>query len=265
MVQYLLRNGSDLYYKDRYGRTPIHLAAGNGYLAVVRVLLAQGFDLESYRHHGDRYPSRIHVSPIQDAAFNGQTRVVKYLLSRSDNPRGDANAALPAGAASGNIVLVSLLLQSGADVNSQKVAGHVQTHEANPKQEREHGPTALLSAARYGQTAMVQFLIDNGADINCKMGFPYTGRTALTMAIRGEHSDVVEALLASDANIHDGPIEAAINLKSVEMVELLLPRLDHGQSRQNLLMVAATTGDVDIFKLLLDNGCNKEKALVVRC
>lgn len=43
-VQYFLQYGADVNQKDKFGYTPLVAAAGNGHLAVVRLLLGHGAD-----------------------------------------------------------------------------------------------------------------------------------------------------------------------------------------------------------------------------
>jgi ankyrin repeat protein len=42
VVKLLLEEGAELETKDNYGQTPLSLAAGNGYEAVVKLLLEKG-------------------------------------------------------------------------------------------------------------------------------------------------------------------------------------------------------------------------------
>ena len=46
-MKLLLEKGADVESKDRYGRTPLSWAAGNGHEAVVKLLLEKGADVES--------------------------------------------------------------------------------------------------------------------------------------------------------------------------------------------------------------------------
>lgn len=263
LVKYLLRHGSDVFVEDCHGKNPIHLAARNGFLSVVEVLLNEAGDpTMSLNDDNDDVPFGICASPIQEAAFNGHQDVVEYLLSHSASPRDHANISLPAAGASGDITLVTLLLLQKADINFQHVASHIERNGMNPYQEPWHGPTALALAAQRGHTAMVEFLLDNGADIHCKMVFPYTGPTPLTLAVENEQEDIVKVLLDRGANIYGGPLSTAIVGCNIKMTELLLTKFEHVEGRLNPLVVAVRDGDMDIFRFLLDRGFNQEEALV---
>ncbi|KAJ5450146.1 uncharacterized protein N7458_006595 [Penicillium daleae] len=136
LVKYLLRHGSDVFVEDCHGKKPIHLAARNGFLSVVEVLLNEAGDPTlSLNNDKDDVPFGICASPIQEAVFNGHQDVVEYLLSHSPSPRDHANISLPAAGASGDITLVTLLLHQKADINFQHVASHIERNGMNPYQE----------------------------------------------------------------------------------------------------------------------------------
>ncbi|KID95803.1 Ankyrin repeat-containing domain protein, partial [Metarhizium majus ARSEF 297] len=48
----LLRSGSGIYHRDRYGRTALHIAARCSAVSTVRLLIAHGFDANDVDKHG---------------------------------------------------------------------------------------------------------------------------------------------------------------------------------------------------------------------
>ncbi|GMM56739.1 Hos4 protein [Maudiozyma humilis] len=80
-VRALLAAGEiDVNDQDNAGNTPLHEAALNGHLEVVRVLVEHGADpnVRSYEMFGD--------TPLIDASANGHLDVVSYLLAHGADP-----------------------------------------------------------------------------------------------------------------------------------------------------------------------------------
>jgi ankyrin repeat protein len=67
--------GANIEAQDRYGDTPLHLAALMGYLAVVKALLSCGADILAANNYGRH--------PIHYALTNRRSEVSKYLLQHS--------------------------------------------------------------------------------------------------------------------------------------------------------------------------------------
>jgi ankyrin repeat protein len=96
-------------------------------------------------------------------------------------------------------------------------------HEINAT--NHTGYTALITAAERGHLNIVQLLIANNADVNIQ-AYP-SGYTALMVAIEQNHLEVVEALLKAKANIdtRDDAGQTAMNLaiqnKNLRMIAAL--------------------------------------------
>ena len=142
----LIRAGANVRTENRYGVQPLMLAAGNGSAAIARLLLDAGADA--------------------GASLNGET-------------------ALMVASRSGNVDLVALLADRGANVNAV---------------ESWRGQTALMWAASEGHVDVVRLLIKHGANIHerSKVGF-----TALLFAARQGQIDAAMALLDAGANPDD--------------------------------------------------------------
>jgi ankyrin repeat protein len=111
--------------------------------------------------------------------------------------------------ASGNITIVSLLLDHGAGIDTQDMYGrtalhyaaehgHVKLvsflldHKASMNTRDMHGLTALQYAVFTGKEEVVSILIARGANLETKDKY---GGTALTAAIEHEHEAIVKLLL----------------------------------------------------------------------
>lgn len=102
------------------------------------------------------------------AAFFSQPQAARELLNQGADPNaiaanGTKLAVINSAAASGNAEIVKMLLQEGA----------------NPDSQQEGGYTALHSAAHNNNVEMVRALIEAGADISIRTN---DGKTALEMA-----------------------------------------------------------------------------------
>jgi uncharacterized protein len=78
------------------------------------------------------------------------------------NETGDSFLMLAAAAFKGNVAIVRLLLEYGADVNGR---GH-------------DGKTALMMAAMFNRTEIVDLLLAHGADINARDANGLTAQAA---------------------------------------------------------------------------------------
>ena len=101
----------------------------------------------------------------------GREAIVKLLLERGATSKDDA---LIEASVNGHANIVSLLLDSGADVNANI-----------------NGTTALMWASINGCEANVKLLLDRGADVNA---IDEEGKTALMYAKEEKHSEIISIL-----------------------------------------------------------------------
>jgi ankyrin repeat protein len=73
MVDLLLAKGSDVDAKSSHGRSPLVAAASRGHLDAAKVLLSKGAKVDAY--------SDTHWSPLFAAARYGRVEMVKFLLN----------------------------------------------------------------------------------------------------------------------------------------------------------------------------------------
>ena len=214
MVRFLvLDRGADMHSVDQWwGRTALHYAAGCGHPAVVQ------FFLDRMQAAAD---ARNRMTPLHYAADRGHLEVVRQLLAadrgvvrladtygrtplqcaaRKDYPQvvqfivdsvvhtGEELAMAPLRDAidNGNLEVVQVLLDRGADVNC-----------ADP----EDGKTPLHHAAMGGRHEVVQLLMHRGAAIN--IADSPCGRTPLHYAAARGHLEVVRLLAVDIPTVSD--------------------------------------------------------------
>jgi ankyrin repeat protein len=118
IIERYLGSGWDVNAQgEKYGRTALHLAAMNGHLEIVKLLLEHGADVNAKTKEGYGYTA------LHSAASNGHLEIVKLLLEHG----ADVNAktkyggytALHSATMNGHLEIVKLLLEHGADVNAK--------------------------------------------------------------------------------------------------------------------------------------------------
>ncbi|OWT43043.1 ankyrin repeats (3 copies) domain-containing protein [Pochonia chlamydosporia 170] len=179
-VEVLLAASADIESADKYGRTPLLLAAENGYGDIVKVLTDNGANVNSQDHEYGR-------TPLSWAAANGYEAIVKVLVENGANinsqDRDFGRTPLWWAAANRHEAIVKVLVEKGANVESAD----------------KYGRTPLLFAAENGRGAIVKVLVENGANINSQ-DWEY-GRTSLCWAAANGHEAIVKVLVEKRADV----------------------------------------------------------------
>jgi uncharacterized protein len=248
-VRLLLGAGANAQAANRYGVTPLALAAVNGNPAVVGALIKAGADVNAALPEGE--------TALMTAARTGNPEALELLLERGADANTQENwlgeAALMWAAAQNHAEAVKVLLAHGAkpDLRSHATTfkRRVQGQTILPR----GGFTALMYAARENAADAARVLVDGGADVN--LGDP-DGVTALLLAIINAHYDLAAMLIEKGANVDTAdntgmtPLYAAVDMNTLQFM--------HGRptSRPSGRLVA-----VDIVKLLLARGAKTDLAL----
>lgn len=245
VVEFLLSNGADINGCNVYHETALSVAAQEGNMAAVDMLLS---------HHGilAELADTSGQTPLFWACCNNHPDVVKKLMGQQkvDINRKKDNGMTPfiAAVTSGHIEVVDVLLseEETIDHNSCTLDGR----------------TALMLATANGHNTMVERLlgittIDLAAQDNRRM-------TSLLFGIKAGAKSIVERLIAAGASIdHQGPddltpLATASDMGLEDIARLLL---DHGADPTILdnrgwtcLHWAAQGGHFAITKLLLADG-----------
>ncbi|GFF66805.1 GA-binding protein subunit beta-1 [Aspergillus lentulus] len=161
---------------------PAHVmraAAENGYEDVIRILVANGGDV----NEGCREDEG---NILQAAAIKGNETLIRCLLELGADPKGTGGelaGVLHIAAVNGDESTTGLLLENRADPNTK---GGIYGF-------------ALQAAVEEGHENIIRMLLDNGADVNLEGG-PYGN--AFQAAVENGDQDIVELLLAHVANIN---------------------------------------------------------------
>ena len=194
--------------------TPLIIAAHNGHLNSVNILLRYGADIEARGTLKIENNVIEGCTPLCAAAATGHLNVVKLLIEHNadvDGRTSTGSTPLRVAAHDGHLDVVRCLVESGADVNARN----------------DYESTPLMAACYYGHVSVVTYLINKGAFMDLQ--YQDSGNTALHDAVKRGYLEMVSQLLsrgASQLPNNQGltPLLHACDLRSIEMVEYLINR-----------------------------------------
>jgi len=172
---------------------------------------------------------------LQSACYYGQLEIVALLLQHGADVNFLEGSALSTACAQGHRKVAAMLLQHGADV-----------HAGNDE--------ALLRASQNGYSKIVALLLDHGADVHAR------DDEALRLASANERGDVMELLLNRGADVHasdDEVLRVACLNGRFQVVELLLNSgADVHVRDDEAVRLASANGNWDVVALLLQHGAD---------
>ena len=185
VVQELLKAGARIDEMDWDGETVLHVAAENGELSILKMLIRAGADVN---RNGI-------LTPLVWAALRGHIDIVRELISKgasvNTSMQGYGNA-LHAAVTSGRTEVVRVLIQAGAHVND------LDGNEETP----------LNDAVLKGNITIVQELLNAGADVNRTNK---NGKIPLAVALEKGYDDI--AKLLCNATVGLKPVEKERDLE----------------------------------------------------
>ena len=237
LVEFVLKLGADanLYCNHR---SPVHYAAEQGQVDMIKLLKSAGTKLDAFRSDTD-------TSALHTAVQNNHLNAVKYLhqngvkynhinlnvavergfidIVRYFHETGEDlnigtiennSTALYIAVESGNLEMIDELCRLGVDVHIART---------------DTGATAILSAATQGSLPIIKLLYKFGAklDVTCSKGY-----TILHVAAEYDHLDIVKYLYELDLNL-----------------ESIISNLN-----ESPLYIAARSGALDVVNFLIEKG-----------
>ena len=211
ITEYLLSKGANVNIRSRKGVTPLMRAAHNGNLQIAKVLLDHGAKVNLSDIYG--------FTALSYSVGKGHLNMAKYLLYKGANaklvPKKRQMTPLMQAAYNGNLQIIKVLLNNGAKVNLTDngitalnfaiVNGHFNivkyllSKGANVNLKIKKGTTSLMLAVEKENFAIVNLLIKNNADINSTNK---EGITALMFAALKGYLPTVKALVMHGADVN---------------------------------------------------------------
>lgn len=212
IVAFFLDQGLGVDVRDAKCQTPLMCAVLGGHVDTVKLLAERGADLRAQPLDG------YGLTPIHQAAFDGKTDIVTYLLDQGVNPdllSAKGFVPLHVAAENGSLDVVKVLAEHKANLRAKSedaweewpihraayfgqsaVIGLLLELGVEPDARTAIESTPLTMAAEKGDLPSVTLLVDHGADINLKGA---RGMTALQWAREAGKTEVVAYLKSKGA------------------------------------------------------------------
>ncbi len=170
-VRQLIGRGFDVNTLDPNGQTGLYIALNEPSLKSARVIIDwDRTDVNRLNSKGE--------SALMLASLKGYPELVKKLITKGADVNKTGWTPLHYAATSGQLEIISLLLENNAYIDA----------------ESPNGSTPLMMAAMYGSPTVVKLLLQEGADLQLKN---QQGLTALDFAQRGNRPDALKAIAAA--------------------------------------------------------------------
>uniref|UniRef100_A0A3P9QFC9 Ankyrin repeat and SOCS box containing 5 n=1 Tax=Poecilia reticulata TaxID=8081 RepID=A0A3P9QFC9_POERE len=205
-------------------RSPLHDAASQGRLLILRRLLAEGYHVN--------IKTIDQVTPLHEACLSGHVACVRALLSAGANVNAatiDGVTPLYNCCASGSVGCMELLLQNGAHMHTlhthfpssmheacrrgmhtHQCVESLLSHGADPDHQVPHLGSPLYVSCLHRHTACSKLLLDKGASVNAGK----SGESPLHVAARQNSTDLVSVLLdhGAETKLRDGNGQRPLDL-----------------------------------------------------
>ncbi|XP_063693834.1 uncharacterized protein LOC134825532 [Bolinopsis microptera] len=196
IVGYLIKHGADVNTTDKFGETPLHVAASDkSAVEVAKLLLEQGAEVNIKDYGGD--------TPLHVAARKNRVELAKVLLEQGaevNTKNSNGETPLYLAASNKSVEVVKLLLEHGADVNTKS----------------SNGSTPLHYAIDHNRVDVAKLLLEHGAEVNIKT--MSNGSTPLHVAAHNNSVDVAKLLVQHGADISTTDKDNESGLHSMQKI-----------------------------------------------
>lgn len=286
-LKQLVKLGMDLEQTDEYGRTALLKAAEKGELEIVEYLADHGADTDVRDCSG--------MTALIYAAWFGQLSVVQYLVEHvadKDAQDSDGWTAMMYAVMYDKVEVLQYLVEHGADTEIQDDFGrtvlicaasyakldvlrYLVEHGASTVAKDSGGRTALTWASMYGKQDVVDYLVLQDATKETKR---VKEIGVLEKATPKRKPDAERCIPQHDSPtaVHAGGKLSALKYQAVEVTKSIkltepnasskdkLNAMDlpihghHHKNGQTPLMLAASKGNLDRVKYLVEHGADHE-------
>ncbi|XP_078526030.1 CARD- and ANK-domain containing inflammasome adapter protein-like [Lissotriton helveticus] len=230
-IELLIKKGAKIDAKDRNGRTPLHRASEMGHADAVRALLQAGANLYALDKEGQ--------TPLHLAARNQHMDIMKIMLQEEGRQYQNGHHFLHMAVLKDESSLVSLLLQNGAPVD-----------EKDDKKK-----TALAYAISQGFEKTAKVLLEAGASIDPDL---------IDLVFNSNNQSIFALLLQYSRGLSPDTLVSAL-FKAVQMnlhgiVAALADKGTNVDAKNDIqytpLLLAAELGKTESARVLIEKGCD---------
>ncbi|KAF7960332.1 hypothetical protein EAE96_000018 [Botrytis aclada] len=259
LIKLLLGRGASINSWDDSNGNALTAAAGSckrsgRLLNSIKLLLERGADVNGYNHSGHYLHSG---TALQQAAHWRDMEMVNLLLSHGadiDLGAGQSGGALHEAASKGHLEICRMFIDLGANLYA----------------EREFSGSVIHAAAKYNHVDIIHLLLSSGVQVD-HVSKLYDGLESTPLQVAAEWGclEAFTLLLAEGADIHhiggvhNNMLQAAAYGGSAKIVELCLEseidvNIKGGRLFDTALLAAASEGHSEAVKELLAKGAKDD-------
>ena len=194
---------------------------------------------------------------------NGNLEIVKVLIQSGADIHAQDDKALSLSSLSGHLEIVKYLIENGADIHRSaalfmsSIRGHLEVVKyliQNGADIHAYNDEALVISSKNGHLEIVKYLIENGADIHAD------NDKALVMSSKDGHLEIVKYLIEKGVDIHAQDDRALILSSQNGHLEIVKYLIENGADihadNDKALVMSSKNGRLRVVKYLIENGAN---------
>jgi len=238
-LQILINAGANINALDENGYAPLHLAAQEGHLEVIRTLAKAGADTEIRDQQNN-------ATPLHFAALEYNINAMRELINAGAdvNVKVDHSSLIHFAADFGSSEVLQEIIQAGADINILDKNGNTPLHIAARRGyshiipllvkaganvnsiDSQNSATPFYYTIAKGDIKSVQALIKAGVDVHSES---LKGKTTpIHLASGAGHNEILQEIIKAGANVSAvnaygfSPLHLAAVLDDIKTIQLLI-------------------------------------------